>query len=377
MGKKTRRKKINLPQAKLKKVSGRLSKQLERNYPVRFSGKSKASFANFFLLVLFACFFHGSLTQASVIGRLQNTDLPSTDLLFEEYLNSAKRKTVLCWINSIVNDNSLLLKRLRILHLRHDVAVDFVEFPVSTKAKKRDRYIHKTRRAKGTAYCYKFLAASIEINGCWRAVLILPIKRGMTALDALKRLVLILKRKGINIDCLLLDRGFYSVEIINWFKSAGIHFLMPVRKTGPMELQLDGAETKYSVKDGFISSVGGKATFTLAIISKNKKKYGFATNLPVRNWWDVKALGKRYRRRWGIENLFKQIKGDFCIKTCSRNNAVRILLVLTAFFLYNLVRLKKEECFPNNGSVSNKTFVWVVFFSIFTTMLIQHSSTLT
>jgi len=371
MGKKTRRKKINIPQAKLRKVSHKFTQQLKRNYPVDFHTKSKASFANFFLLLLFACFLHGSLTQASTIGRLHNAGLPSTDLLFQEYLNSAKRKTVLCWANNIVKENSLLMKKRRIRHLRHDVAVDFVEFSVSTKAKKRDRYIHKTRRARGTSYCYKFLAASIEIDGCWKAVVILPVKRGMKTLDALKRLVSILRKKGIKIDCLLLDRGFYSVEIINWLKSSGIHFLMPVRKTDPMKLQLDDAETKYSFKDGFISSVDGKATFTLAIIRKKKQKYGFAINLPVKNWRDVKALGKRYRRRWGIENLFKQVKGDFCIKTCSQNNAVRILLVLTGFFLYNLVRLKKEECFPHNGSVSNKTFIWAMFFSIFVSTLLS------
>lgn len=365
MGKKTSRKKINVPQTKLKKISGKISKQLERNYPVHFCNESKASFANFFLLVLFACFVHGSLTQASVIGRLQNTGLPSTDLLFEEYLNSAKRKTVLRWINSVVNENRQLLKRLRILHLRHDVAIDYVEFPVTTKAKKRDRFIHKTRKAKGTSYCYKFLIASIEIDGCWRAVVILPIKRGVTTLDGLKRLVSILQRTGIKIDCILMDRGFYSVEIINWFKSAGIHYLTPVKKTDPMKLQLAGAETKYSFKEGVISNADGNATFTLAIISKKKQKYGFATNLPVRKWGDVKALGKRYRRRWGIEILFKQIKGDFYIKTCSRNNAVRILLVLTAFFLYNLIRLKKAECFPHDGSTSNKTFIWALILSIF------------
>jgi len=367
---KKQKKKINLPQAELRKISHRMSKRLEANYPIDFSDDSKASFANFFLLVLFACFLHGSLTQASAIGRLHNAGLPSTDLLFQEYLNSAKRKTVLCWVNNIVRENSLLLKKRRIQHLHHDVAVDFVEFSVSTKAKKRDRYIHKTRRAKGTSYCYKFLAASIEIDGCWRAVVILPVKRGMETLDALKRLVSILRKKGIKIGCLLLDRGFYSVKIINWLKSSGISFLMPVRKTDPMELQLDDAKTKYTFKDGFISSVDEKATFTLAIIRKNKQKYGFATNLPIRNWRDVKALGKRYRRRWGIENLFKQVKGDFCIKTCSRNNAVRILLVLTAFFLYNSVRLEKEECFPCNGSVSNKTFIWAMFFNIFISTLL-------
>ena len=64
----------------------------------------------------------------------------------------------------------------------------------------------------------------------------------------------------------------------------------------------------------------------------------FATNLRV-GPDEAQTFCRRYSRRWQIENKYKSIKGDFLVRTSSKDYRVRLFYFVFAVLLYNIWRL--------------------------------------
>ena len=146
----------------------------------------------------------------------------------------------------------------------------------------------------------------------------------------------------------LLDRGFFSVDVIQTLNHYGKAFIMPAIK-GPgirkaiMEhvKEKRPAVSKYTMtsREGYI------ATFTLVILEKTpepdevKKETDryivFATNVRARSKQDlISKIPDEYKKRWGIET------GYACMerarpRTSSRNDSIRILLMYLPLVIYN------------------------------------------
>lgn len=156
------------------------------------------------------------------------------------------------------------------------------------------------------------------------------------------------RRQGVHIRLLLLDRGFYTQEVIKTLKAMGIRFLIAV----PKNERVKGAILDYyrtgrgQVRPFSLGSGGDMVNFHLTIHRLRKTKKGlrnilelygaFATNLglkeALRAW---QTLPEDYRRRWGIETGFRVGKG-FRAKTTSTNETVREIYHQYALFLENL-----------------------------------------
>ena len=59
-----------------------------------------------------------------------------------------------------------------------------------------------------------------------------PVCRGESMENVLRRLLHQARAEGVKSRLLLLDRGFYSVAVIGYLKSARVAFLMPVIRRG-------------------------------------------------------------------------------------------------------------------------------------------------
>ena len=163
-----------------------------------------------------------------------------------------------------------------------------------------------------------------------------------------EELVIEARRRGVRIRLLLLDKGFYSGEVIEKLKSLGVKFLIAVPRNSRVKEEImdyyrtgEGRVRRFALKKG-----GEKVEFNLSIHRLRKTKKGlrnilelygaFATNLGPRKALEAwRWIPEEYRRRWGIETGFRVGKG-FRAKTTSTSEMVREIYHQYAVALENL-----------------------------------------
>jgi putative transposase len=133
---------------------------------------------------------------------------------------------------------------------------------------------------------------------------------------------------GIKAKLLLLDRGFYSIELLRWLHSFGIKYVMQIpkhnKKIGPGE---DRAYTASNQAKG----EEGQATFRLVTMEEKGKLYIFATNTHI----EPERIRELFKLRWGIETSYRMVN-KFLAKTTSKIYGMRKLYFFLAILLYNL-----------------------------------------
>ena len=130
-----------------------------------------------------------------------------------------------------------------------------------------------------------------------------------------------LDRAGIKVRLLLLDREFFSVEVITMLKERNVKSLMPCRNTGNVVAVLNefDDDKRPSVSRNTIEDGTASATYSMIITKRKKsgdgnkpvdaveedrpeKKFiGFATNRP-----GVRI--ELYSSRWGIETRYTKME---------------------------------------------------------------------
>ncbi len=83
----------------------------------------------------------------------------------------------------------------------------------------------------GTNYAYEYATASVVMKDQRFAIATIPVTE-RTALNMGYRLIEIIESYGIRIDVLLMDGGFFSIDLINYLNSIHINFIMHAPKYG-------------------------------------------------------------------------------------------------------------------------------------------------
>ena len=124
--------------------------------------------------------------------------------------------------------------------------------------------------------------------------------------------------RGIKIKSVLIDRGFYSVDVMNTLKRLKVEFLMPAIKNDRMKRTIEDyhnylipSTSKFTIRN----SMEEEACFSLMIYKKKDAKetdpiseqyFVFATNML---YSDARKLYPKipleYKMRWGIETGFR------------------------------------------------------------------------
>ena len=150
---------------------------------------------------------------------------------------------------------------------------------------------------------------------------------------------------GLGTPIYLLDREFYSVDVMKTIREHRCHFIMPAKKTDGIKKALyqydDGKRnitSKYTVR-----SDSDSFEYTLVIVpSKNPESYDvcqkyhiFATTLyPEDPDKFTETISEQYKNRWGIETGYRVMENTRS-RTTSKNPAIRILLFYYTLALYN------------------------------------------
>ncbi len=176
----------------------------------------------------------------------------------------------------------------------------------------------------------------------------MQVTRSVDNADFVRKFMQKLRDYRIRARLLLMDREFYSTEIIRLVSEQRRKFLMPAVKNVGMKRAIREhhdksrrAVSRYTLRN----AAGQSVTFTLIITPSKKiddpdadateRYHVFATNLsPARALDEIETLPEEYRRRWGIETGYKQVE-QVRPRTTSRNASFRAIMFYVSLFMYN------------------------------------------
>src|SRR5512135_3121813 len=199
------------------------------------------------------------------------------------------------------------------------------------------------------------LVLGLVLHGQRFTPAVVPVTRSESLKQVLQELLALVSKMGLKIGLLLLDRGFYSVEVIRYLQQARRPFLMPMvchgrtadHPLGPSAsnvckaMQTSGWYT-YTLQDG----ENNKATVSVCVKRAwDKHKHGKRKRATwVYAYWGIAPrrvdwVKDTYRRRFGIETSYRPMN-QCRIRTTTRKFNVRFLYVAIGLLLRNLwVRL--------------------------------------
>jgi hypothetical protein len=149
---------------------------------------------------------------------------------------------------------------------------------------------------------------------------------------------------------LLMDRGFFTAEVLSTLQRTGTRFIVPAvansRVKGIIEAHARGElppVVEYRM-GGDEEGDGKGVDFHLVIARRrdaedsdppSRRYIAFATNVPLEDPGEmVRRIPEEYRARWGIETSYR-VQDGFEARTCSRDPTVRIVYFLLSIILYN------------------------------------------
>jgi len=226
------------------------------------------------------------------------------------------------------------------------LSFDETEDPFYGKFNKAENnlYLHDlVYETKGAKYCYKFLTLVITCNSGIRYILDgIILKRGDYIEDYVYEMIKAVKEQ-IKIECVLFDRGFNSWGIIMKMQELKVNYMIFWKKSGSWYKELlsklkNGKFCEITKRYKYCRDKSGYWVTSKFIIVKQLEyeniinDWIFATNL---NKKSSEKYVKRYKKRWGIETIFR-VTDDIRIYTTSTNPIIRYFLFMFTCFVYNV-----------------------------------------
>ena len=196
---------------------------------------------------------------------------------------------------------------------------------------------------KGAKYGYKYLTVAITCNSGVRYILDgIILKRGDYIEDYVYEMTKFVKEQ-ILIDVVLFDRGFDNWGIIFKLQELKVHYMIFWRKQGswykePLRNLKKGEFCELTKKYKYCRDKSGYWVYSKFVIVKQLEykdvinDWIFATDL---NKKSSEKYVKRYKKRWGIETIFR-VTDDIRIYTTSTNPLIRYFLFMFTCFVYNI-----------------------------------------
>ena len=232
------------------------------------------------------------------------------------------------------------------------VAVDVVALPYhGTVDEAHHGEVCRSKAKGGTTHFFTYATAYAVLRGRRYTLAMCRVCAKQSMDHVLRTLLARLVTLGIRIKLLLLDRGFYSVRVIQGLITGAWPFIMPAVKRGKKPTTAGGPTGTYALaaeKQGrwtlytLKSSKEGHVDFDLAVVCHNTRGHRGRHHREALLYatWGLKHrplswIRATYRSRFGIESSYRQ-SHQARIRTSSRKPALRLLFMGVALVLRNI-----------------------------------------
>ena len=265
-------------------------------------------------------------TTESSCRRLNNV---SSDTIFYHLNKLSYAEVKLCIDKTIEHSFLKAKKKYRITNAT--IAIDITDIPYYGKD---SIWVHNTKEGKAA----KVITVHIVVRGYRFTIAVIPFCVFGIKHKLVNQLIETAKQY-FKISCVLLDRGFESIDVINTLNDLGVKYIIPKKRNAKTvkilkQCYLSGKDRiKHRIKQG-----NRYAEFDLVVYETKDDIVGFITNMDEK----PECIAKLYKTRWGIETGYR-VKNIFYARTCSKRFSVRFLLILMSFMLYNFWVLVNKE----------------------------------
>jgi len=229
------------------------------------------------------------------------------------------------------------------------VAIDLHLSPYYGQPDKSRNEIFYGAAKQGTKRFHAYASACIVQYGQRYTTALTWVRRHESMVVVLRRLLSRIGEIGLKIRCLLLDRGFFSVPVVQFLQQENMPFLMPVMFRGRRPKKgksPHGLQWIKRQKAGWYTHTmkNKKQQVTISVCvgyrrHRNRKDGKQKTQKLLFAAWRVRGspteIRERYRTRFGIETSYRQMR-QARIYTCTRNPHLRLFFVAVALILRNV-----------------------------------------
>jgi len=236
------------------------------------------------------------------------------------------------------------------------VAIDLTLIPYHGQHAYDIKEIFRSAPKSGTTHFHAYATAVVVHKGFRYTLGLTRVEYGDSMKEVIQRLLAIVRRRAVKVRFLLLDKGFFSVEVIRYLRRADCGFIIPAvargRKPKDRRKPTHGLRALLKKKNGYY-----RHTLTSAQTKEKKQTSTTVTICVAKKFYTEEDTGKRrrktllfavwkvhrtpqeireiYRKRFGIETSYRQMN-EARIKTSTRDPAMRLLFVGIALVLRNV-----------------------------------------
>ncbi len=112
------------------------------------------------------------------------------------------------------------------------IAIDLTLIPYHGQPHRDEKEIYRGEPKSGTTHFHAYATAAVVHKGHRYTLALLRVEQGGKMKDVVQRLLKMVRGRGVKIQYILLDKGFFSVEVITYLKRAGVGFIIPAMVRG-------------------------------------------------------------------------------------------------------------------------------------------------
>jgi putative transposase len=230
------------------------------------------------------------------------------------------------------------------------LAIDLTLIPYHGEHFRDEKEVYRSLAKQGTSHFHAYATAYVILKGQRFTVALTAVAKGESMKEVLQRLLKQARSVGVKARLVLLDRGFYSVEVIRYLQAARQPFLMPAVIRGQKAEDPRGpsgtrvfAAMKRSGWFEYTITGGTKRTARVSICVSCRNYRGRWKRqgrwAMVYACWGVEGrsciwVRETYRSRFGIESSYRQMN-QARGRTTTRRPELRLLYVGLALLLRN------------------------------------------
>jgi hypothetical protein len=252
---------------------------------------------------------------------------------------------------------------------RWRLAIDVVLQPYHGQPHRDPSEVYRGEAKCGTTHFHAYATCYLIHHGRRYTLAMARVLLGTPMSEVLRRLLQRVRALGIRPTLLLLDRGFYSVDVVRYLQAARVPFVMPMVLRGRKPNDPRGPSATYvfaarrrSGWDTYTwrNAEGVRATVSVCMAVTARRRRGKKVVAPdgerrrrrrtkpttrkritlVYAYWGFQPssptwVRETYRLRFGIESSYRQLN-QARIRTCTRDPLLRLLFVAIALILRNL-----------------------------------------